>query len=210
MTAATINPSRAVRPSLSGRASPAAESGSRLSAIRRAAKRAQRTNRTAVARIRLAPAIGIPRCTIAASTSGGTTTTNARTGISSVKSRSSMRGFHLTAFIRPPPRGGHRLDRFRSSLGLLAGRGGRRRWSWNGARSRRHVGQHANVGDPVFGVPEATGRQTFLLLIVERDAPADRLVDLLRHALVPDGESEFLGNGARHRHHRHFPFPGLA
>src|SRR5580765_1087664 len=67
-----------------------------------------------------------------------------------------------------------------------------------------------DLRDEVARVAEALGREPDLLLVVERDAAAHELVDLVRDRIRPYGEEELLGRRARHRYHRHLAFPGLA
>ena len=67
-----------------------------------------------------------------------------------------------------------------------------------------------DIYNKVFGIAETAGRNAFMLFVSEGDAFSGEPVDATRHLVIPDAEQEFVGDGSRHRDHRHFTFPCLA
>src|SRR5438552_2752717 len=101
--------------------------------------------------------------------------------------------------------------------GAPARRGGRSRTTarpssaWRGSRSCfRSLGQYFHRDDEILGLAEAGRGNSLVLLIGQRDAPAERPIDVLCHQLVSYGEEEFLGIGAGHGNHRQLALPGFA
>src|SRR6266850_2365395 len=95
---------------------------------------------------------------------------------------------------------------------LRGGRTWRRRHrSGHGDAGReRDLIDDRHPGDEVSGLAEAGGRETNLLLVVERHPLPHDLVDPLGDRLLPHREVELLGRRARHRDHGELAFPGLA
>jgi len=80
------------------------------------------------------------------------------------------------------------------------------------AALRQRLGDlhRARGGHEVLSLPEAGVGDPLVLLVVDRHALADVGIEPGGNAVVGDGELEFLGDRARHGHHRHLAFPGLA
>src|SRR5947209_15330703 len=101
--------------------------------------------------------------------------------------------------------------------GARARRGGRSRTparppsAWRGSRNCFHsLRQYLHSDDEILGLAEAGRGNSLVLLIGQRDAPAERPIDVLCHQLVSYGEEEFLGIGAGHGNHRQLALPGFA
>src|SRR5438552_16950184 len=101
--------------------------------------------------------------------------------------------------------------------GARARRGGRSRTparppsAWRGSRNCFHsLRQYLHSDDEILGFAEAGRGNSLVLLIGQRDAPAQRMIDVLRDLVIPHGEIELLRVGPGHRYHRQLTFPRFA
>src|SRR5262249_7650327 len=76
-------------------------------------------------------------------------------------------------------------------------------------RGQLNLVDERHLRDEVPGVPETTRGEPDLLLVVQGDAAAHQLVDVLRDGFLPYREGEFLRRCAGHGDHRHLAFPGF-